>query len=112
MLRLDGLYYYIFYILLLDIVSVNHEVWKTIANELSTNGNNITPASIRVYVAKRKTEYLRKSNCTPLADDDNQNESGNGKSIKLIIKSRGDKFRHVFLKCTCAVYMNYNEVCI
>lgn len=90
------LYYYILYILLLDIVGVNHEVWKKIANELSTNAVNITPASIRVYVAKRKAEYLRKSNCTPLANDDNENESGNGKSIKLIIKSRGNEFRHVF----------------
>jgi len=62
-------------LLLLDLVGLNHKVWKKITNELSVDGFNITPVSIKVCVAKIRLECLGKVKLyTPLADDDNQNK--------------------------------------
>jgi len=44
---------------MLDIVGVNN--WKIIADELSNDKIKVTSASIRVSVAKRKSEFL---NCS------------------------------------------------
>lgn len=53
----------------LDIAGVNHEVWKKIADELSNGKINVTLASIRVFVAKRKSEFL---NCIQLSVNEKQ----------------------------------------
>lgn len=57
---------------LLDIVGINHEVWKTISDELSNDKIKVTPASIRVSVAKRKSEFLNYTEFTK----NNENNDG------------------------------------
>lgn len=61
---------------MLDIVGVNHEVWKKIADELSDDKVKVTPAAMRINVVKRKSEFLNAVDCTTTsvnANPDHQN---------------------------------------
>lgn len=62
-------------------MGVNHEIWIKIANELSNDVVKVTPASIRVHIAKRKLEFLE--NLNVLENDNNYQQIVYGQYLVL-----------------------------